>query len=366
MNIDYRPLYPYFLLTALGLFVAVVDAASRRRAGWLGWLTAIGAAITIAIDWQAPTTAPWDGLVRFDTYTRAFDSVFLAGLAVVALASAGYERRIRYAGEYYALLIFSTMGLMLMAASGGLMALYLGLELSTISLFALTALRKRDARSAEAALKFFILGAVASAVTLYGASILYGVSGTTQFEQMAAWLRQSPAAFPVAFWLGIAMTVGGLAFKLAAAPFHLWAPDVYQGAPTLVTAYLSTASKAGAFAALVRFLLIGAAPSIDRWSMLLVALSAVSMVVGNFVALAQTDLKRLLAYSGTRRRDMCSLPSHPVRIGASPPRWSISSFISSRISPPSWWRRRSNRKPAPLRYPLCADSISARRGSPLR
>jgi NADH-quinone oxidoreductase subunit N len=187
MNIDYRPLYPYFLLTALGLLVAVVDAASRRRTGsWLGWLTALGAGVAIALDWAAPSSAPWTGLVRFDLFTRAFDTIFLSGLVVIAIASVGHEREMRYSGEYYALLIFSTMGLMLMAASGGLLALYLGLELSTLSLFALTAFRKRDARSAEAGLKFFILGAVASAVTLYGASILYGVAGTTQFEQMAA------------------------------------------------------------------------------------------------------------------------------------------------------------------------------------
>lgn len=299
MNIDYHPLYPYFLLTTLGLLTAVIGAACRRTGtNWIGWLTALGAAAAIALDWNAAPSAPWNGLVRFDTFARGFDTLFLTGLIVVAIASVGRERNMRYGGEYYALLIFSTMGLMLMAASGGLMALYLGLELSTISLFALTALNKRDSKSAEAALKFFILGAVASAVTLYGASILYGVTGTTQFGPMEEWLRNHALSFTPALWLGIAMTLGGLAFKLAAAPFHLWAPDVYQGSPTLVTAYLSTASKAGAFAAVIRFLLMGAAPALESWSPLLVALSAISMVVGNFVALTQKDLKRLLAYSG--------------------------------------------------------------------
>jgi NADH-quinone oxidoreductase subunit N len=299
MNIDYRPLYSYFLLTGLGLFVAVAGAIARRRGtSWLGWLTALGAGVAIAFEWFSPETAPWDGLVRFDVLTKAFDTLFLAGLAVVALATAGREQGMRYAGEHYALLIFSAIGLMLMAASGGLLALYLGLELSTISLFALVGLRKRDSRSAEAALKFFILGAVASAVTLYGASIVYGVAGTTQFEPMAQWLRGQGTAFPSAFWLAMAFTVGGLAFKIAAAPFHLWAPDVYQGSPTLVTAFLSTASKAGAFAALLRLLLAGAMPAHERWSALIVVLAAMSMVVGNLVALAQSDLKRLLAYSG--------------------------------------------------------------------
>jgi NADH-quinone oxidoreductase subunit N len=301
MITDYRPLIPYIILTVVGLLIALLDAADtrqRRLQGWLGWLTAAGAIAALALDWRAPQSAPWQGIVLFDGFTRAFDALFLTALAIVAVGSAAVERKMRFAGEYYALLVFSTMGLMLMASAGGLLMLYLGLELSTLCLFALVGLRKREAKSAEAALKFFVLGAVASAVILYGASILFGVLGSTQFDQIAAALRNTQAGFPWALWVGMAFVIGGLAFKIAAVPFHLWAPDVYEGAPPLVTAYLSTASKAGAFAGLLRFLLVGMAASAERWIPVLVVLSALSMVLGNLVALRQTDLKRLLAYSG--------------------------------------------------------------------
>jgi NADH-quinone oxidoreductase subunit N len=296
---DYHPLYSYALLTVLGLLVAVLDAfLPRKRTPYLGWLTAAGAIAALALDWRAQDSAPWQGLVVFDGFSRAFNAVFLVTLAVVAIGSAAEERKMAFAGEYYALMVFSTMGLMLMGSSGGLIALYLGLELSTVCLFALVGLRKRERRSAEAALKMFVLGAVASAVVLYGASILYGVLETTQFDKMAVALRGTGAGFPAALWLGLAFVVGGLSFKIAAVPFHLWAPDVYEGAPTTVTAYLSTASKAGGFAALLRFLLVAMGTATDRWLPILMGLAALSMIAGNLVALSQTNLKRLLAYSG--------------------------------------------------------------------
>jgi NADH-quinone oxidoreductase subunit N len=299
MITDYTPLYSYALLTVLGLAVALLDAFSeRKKTPYLGWLTGIGAIAALALDWRAPNSAPWQGLVVFDGFSRAFNAVFLVTLAVVAIGSVAEERRMKYAGEYYALMVFSTIGLMIMASAGGLIALYLGLELSTICLFALVGLRKREKRSAEAALKMFVLGAVASAVVLYGASILYGVLQTTQFDKMAAALRTTGVSFPAVLWLGLAFVVGGLSFKIAAVPFHLWAPDVYEGAPTTVTAYLSTASKAGGFAALLRFLLVGMGVATDRWLPLVIGLAVLSMVVGNLVALSQTNLKRLLAYSG--------------------------------------------------------------------
>jgi len=308
MITDYRPLYPYILLTVLGLLVALLDTLSRKEKTpethpsslppFLGWLTAGGAIGAMILDWLPPDSAPWQGLVLFDDFSRAFNTVFLLTLAVVAAGSAAEERKMRFAGEYYALMIFSTMGLMLMASSGGLLALFLGLELSTICLFVLVGFSKRERRSAEASLKMFVLGAVASAVVLYGASILYGVLGSTQFDAMAAALRGTPTGFAWAFWVGLAFVVGGLAFKIAAVPFHLWAPDVYEGAPSTVSAYLSTASKAGGFAALLRFLLIALSTASDRWIPLIVALAALSMIVGNLVAIVQTNLKRLLAYSG--------------------------------------------------------------------
>jgi NADH-quinone oxidoreductase subunit N len=299
MITDYRPLYSYAFLVLLGLFVALLDTfLSRKRAPLLGWLTAAGALVALGLDGRGGDSAPWQGLVVFDSFSRAFNAVFLLTLAVVAVGSAAVEGRMRFAGEYYALMIFSTMGLMLVASSGGLLALYLGVELSTICLFALVGFAKRERRSAEAALKMFVLGAVASAVLLYGASIIYGALGTTLFGQMHGALTKTSGTASLAFWLGLAFVVGGLGFKIASVPFHLWAPDVYEGAPSTVSAYLSTASKAGGFAALLRFLMIGLIPCSDRVVSMLVILAALSMVLGNLVALTQTNLKRLLAYSG--------------------------------------------------------------------
>ncbi|MGC8667207.1 MAG: NADH-quinone oxidoreductase subunit N [Chthonomonadales bacterium] len=303
---DYRPLYPYMLLTFAALVVALAGAfTAHRRSAWLGWATSAASLAALWLDWHAPASRPWQGLLDFGGYSKAFDGVFLATLAIVAAGSAAGERRMRFAGEYYALLIFSTMGLMLMAAGNSLLILYLGLELSTISLFALVGFAKREKRSAEAALKMFILGSVASAVILYGASILYGVmastmgaAGSTQLEKIAQALEGMQGSYAAALWLGIVLVLAGLGFKIAAVPFHLWAPDVYEGAPATVSAYLSTASKAGGFAALIRVLLVALPAMGDRWSMIIVLLAALSMTLGNLVALSQTNLKRLLAYSG--------------------------------------------------------------------
>lgn len=295
----YQPLYSYLLLVALSIVVALLGTYKEFRAtASTGWLTALGALAALALDWAGPDSAPWQGLVRFDGFSRAFNAVFLLTLAIVAIGSVAEERKMAFAGEYYSLLILSTVGLMLMGSSGGLLTLYLGLELSTVCLFALTGFAKRERRSAEAALKMLVLGAVASAVMLYGTSILYGVLGSVQFDQMANTLTANSLLQTPALWLGLVFVIGGLGFKIAAVPFHLWAPDVYEGSPAMVTAYLSTASKAGGFAALLRFLLLGMGTDSTAWQNVIIVLAVLSMVIGNLVALAQTNFKRLLAYSG--------------------------------------------------------------------
>jgi NADH-quinone oxidoreductase subunit N len=295
MITNYQPLYPYLLLTLLALIVALLGTY-RGGKQFCGWLTAIGALGALALDWSAPESAPWQGLIRFDAYSHAFNTVFLVALALVVIGAEAEQHKMVFGGEYCALLILSAMGLMLMGAANSLLPLYLGLELSTLSMVALAGIAKRERRSAEAALKMLILGSVASAVTLYGASIVYGVLGSVQYDAMIAAMptyEQSPA-----LWLGLLFVLGGLGFKIAAAPFHLWAPDVYEGAPSTVTAYLSTASKAGGFAALLRLLLLGVGTGTNLWQTLVIGLAVLSMILGNLIALSQTNLKRLLAYSG--------------------------------------------------------------------
>lgn len=302
------------LLTALGILLALIDAfrtPTLKRGGQggvssiLGWLAALGAVVALIVDWGGPDAGPWNGAVVFDGFSRGFDTAFLISLAVVCIGSAGREGRMAFAGEYYALLLFSTVGLMLMASSGGLITLYLGIELSTICLFALAGFAKRERKSAESALKLFVLGAVASAVILYGSSIVYGAvmsipgaTSGTQFDSIAAAIVGAHGSLSAALWIGVAFVVGGIGFKIAAAPFHLWAPDVYEGAPTTVSAYLSTASKAGGFAALLRFLFTALEPASSHWIPAVAVLAVLSMVLGNLVALSQSNLKRLFAYSG--------------------------------------------------------------------
>lgn len=296
--IDLRPLIPHCLIIGLGILVVLLDALRvRRNACCLGFVTALGAVAAIALDWVGPDARLWAGQIVADPYSRAFDTIFLAVLAVVALASASDESHIAFAGEYYALLCFATVGLMITASAGSLLILYVGIELSTICLMALVGFAKRDRRSSEAAVKFFVLGAVGSALMLYGCSIIFGLAGGTEYGKVLSVLS-GVGGFPALLWLGFGFVVAGLGFKIAAVPFHMWAPDVYQGAPTTITAFMSTASKVGGFAALLRFLLValGAAP--DRWAPVIVALSAASIVLGNLLAVAQTNLKRMLAYSG--------------------------------------------------------------------
>lgn len=299
MITDVRPYTPYIILTIVAVVVMLLDTLPRRRGTpILGWITTLGAVAALVADWTTPG-APVAGFLRFDAFSRSFDTIILSILALVALGSTATEERMKFAGEYYSLLTISAMGLMLVACSGGLMPMYIGIELSTMCLYTLVGIAKRDRRSAEAAMKLFVLGAVASAVLLYGISIVYGVAGGTQFSTIAAACSNlSGGTSAIALCLGVAFIVGGIAFKMSAAPFHLWSPDVYEGAPSTVAAFLSTASKTAAFAAIIRFLVTSLAANAQRWLPMIVAVAILSMVVGNVVAVVQTNLKRLLAYSG--------------------------------------------------------------------
>jgi NADH-quinone oxidoreductase subunit N len=219
--------------------------------------------------------------------------------ALVCLASSCCEewRPTADFGTYSVLLILSALGFTLISSAGSLLMLYIALELGTVSLFALTGHHRTDQHSGEAALKYLVIGAISSAVLLYGISLVYGAYGTTYYAQIAERITQTSQLSYLAI-IGLPLIIGGLAFKITAAPFHLWAPDVYEGAPTPVTAFLSTASKTAGFAALIRLLYV-ALPHMEKdWVMILIAVSALSMTLGNLVALSQTSLKRMLAYSG--------------------------------------------------------------------
>ena len=238
------------------------------------------------------------GTLSVDHFALFFKFLFIGTAALVILASAGAEGRIRrLRAEYYALILLSTTGMMLLAAGTELITLYIGLELSALPMVALVALMG-DSRSAEAGIKLLLLGAISSAVLLYGMVLTFGFTGTTHLADIAA--RVVPGGSPFGeplLLLAIVLIVAGFGFKIAAVPFQMWVPDVYEGAPTPITAYLSVASKAAGFAVLLRVFYTAFGNLQLDWGLLFAAIATASMTVGNLVAVAQTNIKRLLGYS---------------------------------------------------------------------
>jgi len=199
-------------------------------------------------------------------------------------------------GEYYTLALSGVLGMMIMVSSSTMLTLYLGLELLSLSLYAMVALKRYDEKSSEAAMKYFVLGALASGALLYGISMIYGATGSLHFDEIAASLRINGQGSTAAVF-GLAFVVVGIAFKFGAAPFHMWVPDVYEGAPTSVALYISAAPKIAAFALSIRFLIDGLETAHNSWQGMLIVLSLLSIVLGNLIALAQVSIKRMLAYS---------------------------------------------------------------------
>lgn len=290
------------LIELLNLFPA--DGSSRR---WLMWVSAAGLAVGVAYafalsGWAQQRPMGFAGAIVLDTFALFLQlALLIAALLVILSASTFLDRQTQIEGEFYSVVLFSTTGLMLMAAANELMTLYLALEVSSLSLAFLAAWNKRDRvalqglKSSEAGMKFFLLSAMSTSILLFGMALLYGVSGTTNLEGIRRAV-QVTGPTPVML-LTIAMLVAGFGFKIAAAPFQLWSPDVYQGAPTPVTAFFSVASKAAGFAAVVRLFMVALPDLAVQWSAVFGVLALITMTVGNFVAIVQTNIKRMMAYS---------------------------------------------------------------------
>jgi NADH-quinone oxidoreductase subunit N len=300
-------LIPEFAVLALGLLVFFADllppeGASRKP---LGWLCAAGFAAILL--WLLAQPFPQDlpvtpmafgGLFVADGLARVFKVLFLAAALLASLASidALEAYGVRWQGEYYFLLVMVTVAMMCLASAGDLLSLYVALELNSLGFYALVSILKgRSLVSSEAGIKYLVLGALASALLLYGASILYGLSGTLSLQGLASWARG--AELSPALLLALGLVTAGLAFKVSLVPFHMWAPDVYQAAPTPVTAFLSVASKAAGLALIVRVLDSAFHGLAQVWDKLLMVLMALTFVWANVVALRQRDAKRLMAYS---------------------------------------------------------------------
>jgi NADH-quinone oxidoreductase subunit N len=282
------------LLLLLELVPARPDS-SRPAVVALAALLAGGLAVTLARDARRIL---FGGLFVHDGFTVFFTLLLCAIGATAVLLSWDYVKRTRiHHGEYYALLLCATLGMIVMAAANDLMTMFLGLELMSLSLYVLVGFRRGSLESNEAALKYFLLGAFASGFLLYGIALLYGATGTTNFARMAAFLTGSPLRENPLLLVGGLLLLAGLLFKVAAVPFHMWTPDAYEGAPTSVTAFMSVGAKAAAFAALLRFTLRALGDVPGGWIPVLSAVAILTMTVGNVTALLQNNLKRMLAYS---------------------------------------------------------------------
>ncbi len=301
MSNDFTLLLPEALVAVLAFLVLTADFVTpSERKHWLGYGAALALlsilAFTLVFLWGRNDVL-YDGVIRVDDYALFFKSFFIVLGIVAILSSVEYvRRRLHHAGEFYGILLFTVVAAMFLASSGELLTAYISLELLSFSLYVLVAADRYNDRSNEAGTKYILLGALSSAFLLYGISQVYGHLGTTTFEGISAALANSGDLTPGLF-VGAVLLIAGLGFKVAAVPFHMWAPDVYEGAPTPITAYLAVGSKAAAFALIIRLFAEGLIPAAGEWQVIIMVLAAVTMVVGNLIAIAQSNIKRLLAYS---------------------------------------------------------------------
>lgn len=289
-------LAPEITIALLGLLLLVLGLLLPNKGkGIMGTVTFLGLVIALLLSGTGfgQEQELFNGVYQVDSYGIFFKILFiLAGLLVILSASGYIKRFDRRSNEFYSFLVFALLGMVVMASAGELITLYIGLELMTISFYILTAYLLNNELSVEAGLKYLILGAISSAVLLFGISLVYAVSGTTIISEIAANIQFQPALVA-----GIILMIAGFAFKISLVPFHMWAPDIYQGAPIPVTAFLAVGSKAAAIAAFVRVFMLALPLPQFEWSLVLAVLAALTIILGNLVALVQTDIKRLLAYS---------------------------------------------------------------------
>lgn len=299
-SVQLGPIMPEILMTVLVCLVILVDLfLSPSQKGFLGFLTLVGLVVVgvILSRMVGQDTLAFGGMYRVDNFSIFFKFIFLGVTFLTVLMSFRYLKIEEInLGEYYSLLLFATIGMMIMASGNDLLTIYIGLELLSIPVYILVGFLKRDLASQEGGVKYFLLGIFSSAIVLYGIALIYGYTGTIYLDGIREALVQAPES-SLLLTLSIILLTAGFAFKIALVPFHMWAPDAYQGAPTTITAFMSVGTKAAAFAALVRVLMVGLGHSQDQWTILLWLLAVVTMTWGNIGALVQSNLKRLLAYS---------------------------------------------------------------------
>jgi NADH-quinone oxidoreductase subunit N len=298
---------PQLIVFALAIVLLFADAflAKERHFEWLTGLSLVGyGAALVSLWWQDGTNdETFNGMFRADGLTVFLSLVILVAAVLTVLVSASYVDRLEGRmpiGEFYVLLGFSVLGALLVAAAGDLVMIFVGIELSSLATYILTAFAKRRLSAVEGALKYFLLGIFASAILVYGMAWIYGATGSTDLDEIARSLQTAVAGegrLEPSLLLALLLLVVGLGFKMAAVPFHFWTPDAYDGAATPVTAFMSVVPKAAAFAATIRLLVQALEPLRDDWLTLIAVLALITMAFGNIVAVSQRNVKRLLAYS---------------------------------------------------------------------
>jgi NADH-quinone oxidoreductase subunit N len=301
MDINLIPLLPATQVLLTALVVMLLDLFIKEgEKGLLAWVGLVGLALSGAetvLLWGAQEAAFGDTLL-LDNFALFFTQVFLAVAALTILSSIQYLRQTNiHQGEFYALILFATVGMILMAAANDLMVFFLGLETMSMAVYVLTGLWRASSQASEAAMKYFLMGAFATGFLLYGIALIYGATGSTNLNQISAYLVEAPTDWPPYLVSGALLLLVGFAFKVGAVPFHFWVPDVYEGAPTPVTGFMSVAVKAAAFAGWARIVLHKLSPLDSDWATPLWVLAIATMTLGNLLAISQSSVKRMLAYS---------------------------------------------------------------------
>jgi len=300
INFAWLPILP-LIAVAVGAMVVLlvgvrVEDEDSAGLGFIALVTLL-AAFVLTLFTLGQNTIAFSGSLATDDYSAFFELIILGATALTVGMSLEYAADARLAGaEYYALILFAALGMMLMAAAGDLIIIFLGLETMSIAVYALVGFMRREPKSNEAAIKYFILGAFSTCFLLYGIALIYGATGTIRLEPIEAAVKSGMEADPILL-LGLGMMLIGFGFKVAAVPFHMWTPDAYEGAPTPVTAFMAVGVKLAAFAAFVRIFMVHLAPVSAQWTTVLWVIAALTMTVGNVVAVVQTNIKRMLAYS---------------------------------------------------------------------
>lgn len=309
---DFYKLLPELIVLLTGVILMIVDLILPRGRDYnhrrsimvglaiVGFLAAIVAS-AVLFNYKPPAgveTSSFSGMFIRDNFTTFLELMFLATGILTVLISPSYLIKLDIpVGDYYSLITFATLGMMVVGASGDLMAIFVGIELVSISVYILTGFARNDRGSAEGALKYFLLGILATAILVYGMAWLFGMTGSTNLNQISASITANKLTQDTGLTFAMLLLIVGFGFKIAAVPFHLWTPDAYEGAPTPVAAFMSVGPKAAGFAALIRVLVQGMPALSDQWAVIIAVLAILTMTLGNVVAIAQKSVKRMLAYS---------------------------------------------------------------------